>query len=125
MVLGEAMGVRYQPQIVIKPKRKKRRKRKKWFLAILLIAVFLTFSIYLGLSFMVKREMSKIEEIEKENRYLREKIQKFSTSDIPYEELLRTKYGYIKRGEKIIIYSPYYYKTYYYKNSKIKEGVEE
>lgn len=120
MVLGEAMGVKYQPQIVIKPKRKKRRKRKKWFLAILLIAVFLTFSIYLGLSFMVKREMNKIEEIEKENRYLREKIQKFSTSDIPYEELLRTKYGYIKRGEKIIIYSPYYYK-----NSKIKEGVEE
>uniref|UniRef100_A0A7V6CE91 Septum formation initiator family protein n=1 Tax=Thermodesulfobacterium geofontis TaxID=1295609 RepID=A0A7V6CE91_9BACT len=96
-------------QIIIKPYKKRRKKRKKWFLGILIIGLVLTLSIYLILSFMVKREMKKIEEIEKENRYYRKEIQKLSNSDMPYEELLRTRYGYIKKGEKIIIYSPYYY----------------
>jgi len=116
VVLGEAMVGRYQPQIVIKPKRKKRKKRKRWFLAVLLIAVFLTISIYLGLNFMIKREMKEIEEIRKENSYFKKEIQKLSNSDTPYEEILRTKYGYIKKGEKIIIYSPFYYK-----NNKMRE----
>lgn len=103
---------KYQSQIVIKP-HKKKKKKKKWFIGILLIGFIFTFSIYLLLSFMVKREMKTIEEMERENNYLRKEIQKFSNSNIPYEELLRTKYGYIKEGEKIIIYSPYYYeKTY-------------
>jgi hypothetical protein len=103
---------RYQSQIIIKP-HKKKKKKKKWFVGILLIGFILTVSVYLVLSFMVKREMQNIEEIERENKYLRREIQKFSNSNIPYEELLRTKYGYIKEGEKIIIYSPYYYeKTY-------------
>jgi len=101
---------RYQSQIIIKPYKKKRKKKRKWFIGILLIGIIFTISIYLVLNFMVKREMRQIEEIEKENRYLRKEIQKLSSSDVPYEELLRTKYGYIKEGEKIIIYSPYYYK---------------
>jgi len=96
-------------QIIIKPYKKRRKKRKRWFLGILIIGLVLTLSIYLILSFMVKREMKKIEEIKKENRYYRKEIQKLSNSDMPYEELLRTRYGYIKKGEKIIIYSPYYY----------------
>ncbi len=116
MVLGEAMGVRYQPQIVIKPYKKRRKKIRKWLIGILIIGFILTLSIYLGLNFMVKREMKEIEEIRKENSYFKKEIQKLSNSDTPYEEILRTKYGYIKKGEKIIIYSPFYYK-----NNKIRE----
>lgn len=104
------MVVKYKPQIIIKSKKNKRKKIKKWFKIVLTAGVIFVFFIYLGLNLMVKREMSKIEEIEKENNFLRKQVQKFSTSDIPYEELLRTRYGYIKEGEKIIIYSPYYNK---------------
>jgi len=117
----KTMLKRRKSQIIIRPYKKKRKKRKKWFLGILIIGVILTFSIYLILSFMVKREMKKIEEIKKENRYYRKEIQKLSNSDIPYEELLRTRYGYIRKGEKVIIYSPYYY----YNKNETKEEVGE
>lgn len=106
--------------ILIKPYKKKRKKRKGLFIGVLIIGAILTLSIYLIFSFMVKREMKKIEEIKKENRYYRKEIQKMSNSDTPYEEILRTKYGYIKRDEKVIIYSPYYYKS-----NEIKEEVGE
>lgn len=112
---------RYQSQIIIKLHKKKKKKKKKWFIGILLIGFIFTISIYLVLSFMVKREIKEIEEIERENKYLRKEIQKFSNLDIPYEELLRTKYGYIREGEKVIIYSPYYYE----KHMKKDEGVKE
>ena len=120
MVLGKNMLSKHKSQIIIKPYKKKTKKRKKWFLGILIIVIIFTFSTYLILSFMVKREMKKIEEIQKENRYYKKEIQKLSNSDIPYEELLRTKYGYIKKGEKIVIYSPYYYNK-----NEDKEGVGE
>uniref|UniRef100_A0A7V5N0A3 Septum formation initiator family protein n=1 Tax=Thermodesulfobacterium geofontis TaxID=1295609 RepID=A0A7V5N0A3_9BACT len=120
MVLGETMLNKRKTPIVIKPYKKKRKKRKKWFLGILIIGFIFTLSIYLILSFMVKREMKKIEEIKKENRYYRKEIQKLSNSDMPYEELLRTRYGYIRKGEKIIIYSPHYYNK-----NETKEGVGE
>lgn len=110
---------RRETKILIKPYKKKRKKRKKWFIGILIIGTILTLSLYLVLSFMVKREMKKIEEIEKENRYYRKEIQKLSNSDMPYEEILRTKYGYIKKGEKIIIYSSNF------KNNEMKEEVGE
>ncbi|PMP66720.1 MAG: hypothetical protein C0190_04990 [Thermodesulfobacterium geofontis] len=119
MVLDKIMLKRRETTILIKPYKKKRKKRKKLFIGILIIGAILTFSLYLILSFMVKRELKKIEEIEKENKYYRKEIQKLSNSDIPYEEILRTKYGYIKKGEKVIIYSPNF------KNNEMKRGVEE
>ena len=119
MVLGKNMLSKRKSQIIIKPYKKKRKRRKKWFIGILIIVIIFTLSTYLILSFMVKREIKKIEEIQKENRYYKKEIQKLSNSDISYEELLRTKYGYIKKGEKIVIYSPYYNKN------ETKEGVGE
>ncbi len=106
------MPGKYQPQIIIKPSYKKKKKKKKLLGGVLLISIILAFFIYLGLNFMIRREIRKIEDIKRENKYLRKRIQKLSSSDIPYEELLRTKYGYIKKGEKLIIYSPYYYKKH-------------
>ncbi len=103
---------KYQPQIVIKPSYKKKKNKKKLFGSVLFIGIILAFFIYLGLNFMIRSEIKKIEDIRKENKYLKESIQELSSSDIPYEELLRTKYGYIKKGEKLIIYSPYYYKKH-------------
>jgi len=116
MVLGEIMISRYQPQIIIKPYKKRRKRIRKWLIGILIIGFILTLSIYLGLNFIVKKELKEIEEIKKENNYFRKEIQKLSNSDTSYEEILRTKYGYIKKGEKIIIYSPFYYK-----NNKMRE----
>lgn len=120
MVLGGIMISRYQPQIIIKPYKKRKKRIKKWLIGILIIGFILTLSIYLGLNFIVKRELKEIEEIKKENNYFRKKIQKLSNSNASYEEILRTKYGYIKKGEKIIIYSPLYYK-----NREIEKGVKE
>ncbi len=68
-------------------------------------------SIYLLLSFIIKRELKEINNIKSENKYFKWEIQKLSKSDIFYEEILRTRYGYIKKGEKIFLYSPYYYKS--------------
>ncbi|WP_038056891.1 FtsB family cell division protein [Thermodesulfobacterium hydrogeniphilum] len=96
----------YQPHIIIKPyKKKKRSKIKKFLLGILVISFILTLSVYIGLNFLIKSQVKNIEELKQENNYLKKEIQKFSSSDKAYDEILRTKYGYIKDGEKIIIYS--------------------
>ncbi len=106
------MSLRYQPQIIIKPYKKKKKKKKlrKWLLGVLIIGFILSLSIYLLLSFIIKKELKEIENLKKENKYFKKEIQKLSKSDIFYEEILRTQYGYIKRGEKVFIYSPYYNK---------------
>lgn len=106
------MNTKYQPQIVIKPYKKKKKKKKirKFLLGVLIIGLILSLSVYLLLSVMVRKELREIENLKKENKYFKGEIQKLSKSDIFYEEILRTKYGYIKKGEKIFLYSPYYYK---------------
>ncbi|WP_200870694.1 MULTISPECIES: septum formation initiator family protein [Thermodesulfobacterium] len=49
--------------------------------------------------------MEEVERVRRENVYYEGEIKRLTSSDEPYEEILRTKYGYIKEGEKIIIYS--------------------
>ena len=95
----------YQPKIIIKPYQKRKKSWKKVLLGILLVSFVITLSVYLGLSFLVNKEVRNISELRQENNYLKKEIKKLKTSDEAYEEILRTKYGYIKNGEKIIVYS--------------------
>ncbi|WP_168194227.1 septum formation initiator family protein [Thermodesulfobacterium sp. TA1] len=95
-----------KPQIFIRPySKKKKSKLKKFFFTLLLVLLGLTFSTFLTLNFLIKRELAEIENLKKENTYYEGEIKKLTSNDEPYEEILRTKYGYIKEGEKIIIYS--------------------
>ena len=96
---------RKKNEILIKSK-KKRKKRKK-LIFILLLLIFLIFTgIYLGLNWMIHREMMKVKELKKMNESYRQKIQNMLKYASVYEDVLRKKYGLIKEGEKIIIYSP-------------------
>ncbi|HAA84302.1 MAG: Septum formation initiator [Thermodesulfobacterium sp. 37_54] len=94
------------PQIYIKPYAKKKKSRfKKVFFTLLLIFLGLTCAVFLTLNFLIKKEMEEVERVKRENVYYEGEIKRLTSSDEPYEEILRTKYGYIKEGEKIIIYS--------------------
>lgn len=96
-----------QPQIIIKPyKRKKKKKRlKRYFLVILTFLIFFTLSLYFLLSWLVKKESGELEKQRLNNQILRSEIKRFQSSNEAYEEYIRTKMGYIKEGEKLIIYS--------------------
>lgn len=98
------------PQIIIKPykKNKKNEKIKKVLISIFSVVLFLCIIVYLWLSWVIKREIKDLQRLEKENRYLKEEIRKLANSDKAYEEILRTEYGFIKDGEKLIIYSTTY-----------------
>ncbi|WP_028841121.1 FtsB family cell division protein [Thermodesulfobacterium hveragerdense] len=101
------------PQIYIKPYAKKKKSRfKKVFFTLLLVLLGLTCSVFLTLNFLIKKEMEEVEKLKRENVYYEGEIKRLTSSDEPYEEILRTKYGYIKEGERIIIYS----------SSQAKEG---
>ncbi len=94
------------PRILIKPYKKKKKNRFKYVLmGFLFFGFLLSLSFYLWISWLVKREASEIEQIKKNNAYLRREIHKYLSSDRYYEEILRTKYGFIKEGEKIFVYS--------------------
>ncbi len=94
-----------QPQIVIKPYKKKVKKKRKLIIGILFICLILSISIYLFLSWIVKKEYKELERLKKENSFLKREIKELVSSNSSYEKILRTKYGFIKEGEKIIIYS--------------------
>lgn len=95
-----------QPQIIVKPyKKKTKKKRKRLVIGILIVCLVLSISIYLFLSWMVKKEQREIEKIKKENSFLRKEIKELVSSNSSYEKILRTQYGFIKDGEKILIYS--------------------
>jgi len=47
-----------------------------------------------------------LEELKKMNESYRQKIQNMLKYASVYEDVLRRKYGLIKEGEKIVIYSP-------------------
>ncbi len=66
--------------------------------------VFITLSLYLFLSWIIKKEEKGLEKLRSENQILRLEIKRFQSSDLAYEELLRVKMGYIKNGEKVIQY---------------------
>lgn len=95
-----------EPVIILKPysKKKKKRKIKKVLLTLMVVLIGLGFSFLLFLNYLIKKELKQIENLKSENLYYEEKIKRLSSSDEVYEEILRTKYGYIKPGEKIIIY---------------------
>lgn len=92
--------------IILKPypKKKKRKKLKKILLTVMVVMIGLGFSFFLFLNYLIKKEIKEIEKLRGENLYYEETIKKITSSDEVYEEILRTKYGYIKPGEKIIIY---------------------
>ena len=69
-------------------------------------------SFYLWLNYLIKKEESEIKSLKKENEVLQMQVKKFLTSDKYYEELLRTQFAYIKKGEKLYIYSDYFFKKY-------------
>ncbi|MCS7199710.1 MAG: septum formation initiator family protein [Caldimicrobium sp.] len=96
-----------QPVIYLKPysKRSKKKRLKKILLVVLSVLVFFSLMVYLLLHWMIKKEGRELEKLRMENQILRSEIKRFQSSDEAYEELLRTKMGYIKEGEKLIIYS--------------------
>ena len=98
------------PQIIIKPykKDKKNKKIKKILISIFSVVLFLCIVVYLWLSWVINREIKDLQRLKKENKYLKEEIKKLANSDKAYEEILRTKYGFVKDGEKLIIYSNTY-----------------
>lgn len=70
----------------------------------LTVLIFITLSLYLFLSWIIKKEEKGLEKLRSENQILRSEIKRFQSSDLAYEELLRAKMGYIKNGEKVIQY---------------------
>lgn len=74
-------------------------------LVVLSVLVFFTLTIYLLLHWLIKKESKELEKLKLDNQMLRSEIKKYQSSEQAYEELLRTKLGFIKDGEKIIIYS--------------------
>lgn len=95
-----------QPQIILKPyKKKTKKKKRKLIIGILLFCLILSVSIYLFLSWVIKKEHQEIEKLKRENSFLRKEIKNLINSNSSYEKILRTQYGFIKEGEKILIYS--------------------
>lgn len=96
-----------EPSIYIKPysKKKKKKRIKRILLVVLSVLVFFTLTIYLLLHWLIKKESKELEKLKLDNQMLRSEIKKYQSSEQAYEELLRTKLGFIKDGEKIIIYS--------------------
>jgi cell division protein FtsB len=93
-------------ELIIRPYRKKKKSRFRYILMGLFLFCFvISLSLYLWISWIVKKESVDVEKIKKENSYLRREIQKYLSSDKYYEEILRTRYGFIKDGEKIFVYS--------------------
>ncbi|MEZ0343348.1 MAG: septum formation initiator family protein [Caldimicrobium sp.] len=93
-------------EIIIRPYSKKRRKKRlrRFFLFFLSVLVVFTLSLYFFLNWLIKKENEEVEKLKTKNQSLRSEIKKYESSDEAYEELLRVKMGYIKDGEKIIIY---------------------
>ncbi len=93
-------------EIIIRPYSKKRRKKRlrRLFLFFLSVLVVFTLSLYFFLNWLIKKENEEVEKLKTKNQSLRSEIKKYESSDEAYEELLRVKMGYIKDGEKIIIY---------------------
>lgn len=73
-------------------------------MVVLSVLVFFSLMVYLLLHWMIKKEGRELEKLRMENQILRSEIKRFQSSEEAYEELLRTKMGYIKEGEKLIIY---------------------
>ena len=98
---------RKRSEIIVRPyKRKKKKSRFRYVLmGLFLFGFFVSLSLYLWISWLVKKESADIEKIKKENSYLKREIQKCLSSDKYYEEILRTRYGFIRDGEKLFIYS--------------------
>ncbi len=93
-------------EIIIRPYSKKKRKKRlrRFFLFFLSILIVFTLSIYFFLNWLIKKESEEVEKLRMKNQSLKSEIKKFESSDQAYEELLRVKMGYIRDGEKIIIY---------------------
>ena len=95
-----------------KKKRKSRGKLFYIFRILLCLCFIFSVSFYLWLSYLIKKEKAEIKRLEKENEVLQMQIKKFLTSDKYYEEFLRTEFAYIKKGEKLFIYSDYLFKKH-------------
>jgi len=91
-------------EIIIKPRKKKKKRLRRILVFLLAGSLFFAISIYFFLSWMIKKEAEEIQKIKSKNEILRSQIKQYQSSDEAYEELLRTKLGYIRDGEKIIIY---------------------
>ena len=95
-------------------KKKRKSKGKFFYIFRILLCLFFIFSVsfYLWLHYLIKKEESEIKRLKKENEVLQMQVKKFLTSDKYYEELLRTEFAYIKKGEKLFIYSDYLFKKH-------------
>lgn len=91
-------------EIIIKPRKKKKKRLRRILVFMLAGSLLVAISIYLFLSWMIKKEAEEIQKIKSRNEILKSQIKRFQSSDEAYEELLRTKLGYIRDGEKIIVY---------------------
>jgi len=57
------------------------------------------------MSLLVEHEIKEIKELKYGNQYLRKKIATLRNNPKEYEKEVRRRLGYIKEGEKIVIYS--------------------
>ncbi len=89
----------------IRSYRKKRSKKFKVLITLLLVWCVVSGILYLGVSWFIAKKVEEIKRLQKENAELRLDIKELKTSSKAYEELIRRKLGYIKDGEKIVIYS--------------------
>jgi len=91
-------------EIIIKPRKKKKKRLRRILVFLLAGSLLFAISIYFFLSWMIKKEAEEIQKIKSKNEILKSQIKRYQSSDEAYEELLRTRLGFIKEGEKIIIY---------------------
>jgi len=96
----------YRSKIILKGDyRKKKRNFKKFFLKVFLLLIFFCISGSFVLSLLVEHEIKEIKELKYANNYLRKKITVLKNNPQEYEKEIRRRLGYIKEGEKIVIYS--------------------
>ncbi len=96
---------RRKKEILIKS-RKRKKKGKRLIFFLLLTIFFVLMGIYFGLNWMIHREVAEIKKLSKVNQSYKRKIENMLKYASVYEDILRRKYGLIKDGEKVIIYSP-------------------
>ncbi len=90
--------------IIIKPQKKKKKKVRRILILVLLFLTFFAFTLYLFLSWRIKKEIGEIESYRLLNEQLRQELKSLQGDERYYEDLIRRRLGYLKEGEKILIY---------------------
>jgi len=86
-----------------------RKKKSKSILRFLILGLCLFVMVsgigYFVLGWIIEQRLKEIKVLEAQTALLKQKIRTLKESPAAYEEVIRKKLGYIKDGEKVIIYS--------------------